>query len=71
MKEGAECHICIRVCPFTKPDGWLHDATKILIGAKSGSIDSILLKLDDVSGYGPGVDPNEFWEMDDYIHVKD
>jgi reductive dehalogenase len=71
MKEGAECHICIRVCPFTKPDGWLHDATKILIGAKSGSIDSILLKLDDVSGYGPGVPGGEFWEMDDYIHVKD
>ncbi len=69
---GGSCYNCIRVCPFNKPESWLHDATRVLIGAKSGSIDNILLKLDDASGYGTekGDDPRNFWDKDAYIHIK-
>jgi reductive dehalogenase len=68
---GGSCYNCIRVCPFNKPEGWLHDATRILIGAKSGSLDKLLLKLDDASGYGgKGIPPEKFWDIDTYVHVK-
>lgn len=70
--SGVSCSLCIGVCPFNKPEGWLHEATRILIGARSGSIDNILLKLDDVSGYGmkSKISSQEFWEKDEYIHIK-
>jgi reductive dehalogenase len=68
--SGVGCSKCIQTCPFNKADAWLHDATRVLIGAKSGSIDKILLKLDDASGYGKTMTPDEFWEKDNYIHIK-
>ena len=72
VEVGGSCYNCIRVCPFNKPDGWLHDATRVLIGARSGSLDKIMLKLDEVSGYGPdeGDPPEDFWDKDTYIHIK-
>jgi len=70
--NGSGCSVCVRVCPFNKPDeGWLHEATRILIGAKSGSLDSIMVKLDDASGYGKKEPNLDFWEKDNYIHIKD
>ena len=68
--NGSGCGQCIRVCPFNKPEGWLHEATRILIGAKSGSLDNLLLKLDDASGYGDQEPRFIFWEGDNYIHIK-
>ncbi|MEM8533624.1 MAG: reductive dehalogenase [Chloroflexota bacterium] len=69
---GGSCSNCIRVCPFNKPEGWLHEATRILIGVKSGPLDQLLLKLDDASGFGAeeGDDPRDFWNKDTYIHIK-
>ncbi len=67
--NGSACSNCIRSCPFNKPEGWLHEATRILIGAKSGSIDKILVKLDDASGFG--LEPKfKFWKSDNFIHIK-
>ena len=68
---GTSCSVCLTSCPFNKPEGWLHEATRILIGAKSGTIDSILLKLDSASGYGKGMSSKEFWTKDKYVHIKD
>lgn len=73
MVNGAECHTCIRVCPFTKPKGLLHDFTRSLIGTvRSETLDRFLLFMDDVAGYGrkQGRDPREFWKMDHYIHIN-
>ncbi len=68
--QGSSCSTCIRVCPFNKPEGWLHDATRVLIGAKSGSIDNIMVKLDNASGYGRSEPNLNFWEKENYIHIK-
>ena len=69
---GGSCSNCIRVCPFNKPEGWLHEATRILIGVKSGPLDQLLLRLDDASGFGveEGDNPRDFWNKDTYIHIK-
>lgn len=68
---GLDCSNCIRACPFNKPEGWLHDATRLLIGAGNHTLDKAMLKLDDASGYGVQADIREFWSTDRYVHIKD
>jgi hypothetical protein len=72
---GAGCHTCIRVCPFNKPDTWLHELTKVLIGGvRSKSLDKLLVTLDDASGYGKpngqARDPRKYWNLDNFVHIK-
>lgn len=72
-QQGMDCSKCIQVCPFNKPQGWLHEATHILIGANSGTIDKLLLNLDDASQYGDRAAPSEFWKTKinkDFVHTK-
>jgi reductive dehalogenase len=69
-QTGLDCANCIRVCPFNKPEGWLHDATRILIGAKSHAIAKVMLKLDDASGFGEQVDPRGYWKKNRFVHIK-
>lgn len=68
--NGSGCGQCIRVCPFNKPDSWLHDVTRVLIGAKVGAVDDLLVKLDDASGFGAEEPTFDFWETDEFIHIK-
>jgi len=68
---GLDCANCIRVCPFNKPEGWLHDATRLLIGARSHTLDKAMLKLDDASGYGGQANLREFWKKDRFVHIKE
>ena len=75
-ESGVACSNCIRVCPFNKPDGWLHKVTRMLIGGiKSKNLDRLLLKLDDASGYGRPIGEarptRKFWGIDRYIHIKE
>ena len=67
---GSSCANCVRVCPFNKPEGWLHAATRILIGAENGPLDKLLLNLDDASGYGVSQPKFDFWDNENYIHIK-
>lgn len=60
--NGMDCSVCLRACPFNKADSWLHDVTRVLIGAKSGTIDKALLSLDDASRYGEQVRAKDFWK---------
>lgn len=70
-ESGTGCSQCIVSCPFNKVEGWLHEATRILIGAKSGPLDKLLLKLDDASGYGTPKPSREFWDQDTCMHIKE
>jgi len=70
-QSGLDCANCIRVCPFNKPEGWLHEATRWLIGANTHSIDQWMLKLDDASGYGRQADPRKFWKKNRFVHIKE
>jgi len=55
---------------FNKPEGWLHDATRFLIGAESRTLDKVMLKMDDASGFGRQADPQEYWKKSHFIHIK-
>ena len=69
--NGMDCATCIRVCPFNKPESWLHEATRTLIGVGSGTLDKLMVSLDDSSQYGEQKDPNEFWRTKEvFIHTK-
>jgi epoxyqueuosine reductase len=71
-QTGMDCMNCIRTCPFNKPQAWLHEATRVLIGAKSGTIDSVLKSLDNASAFGEQADPVEFWRRKKiFIHTKE
>ncbi len=59
--NGASCANCVRVCPFNKPSGWLHDAVRW--GVKNTRwMDSTLVKLDNFFGYGKQASAEHFWE---------
>ncbi len=60
-ENGMDCGTCVRVCPFNKPEAWLHKATRSLIGAGSETIDQILVQIDTASGFGEQKDANDFW----------
>jgi reductive dehalogenase len=69
-QNGSDCSNCISVCPFNKPDTWVHQAARILIGAKSGNLNKLLLKLDDASGYGAEKDSASYWRKNNFVHIK-
>jgi reductive dehalogenase len=70
-QTGMDCANCIRVCPFNKPEGWVHDATRLLIGANNHTVDQAMLKLDETSGFGEQADPREYWKKSRFVHIKD
>lgn len=76
-ESGVGCSNCIAACPFNKPESWMHEATRILIGAKSGPIDALMANLDHASGYGglleePDADAvKAFWEKKNFIHIDE
>ena len=57
--EGS-CMNCIRVCPFNKPTGWLHDMVRWMI-KHTPWLDSFLVKMDDLFGYGKQEKAGKYW----------
>jgi len=57
--EGS-CMNCIRVCPFNKPGGWFHDVVRWLV-KHAPWLDSLLVKTDDLFGYGKQVKASKYW----------
>jgi reductive dehalogenase len=55
-KNKSHCSNCIRVCPFNKPDSWIHGATRKII-ARTSLFDEFLIKLDGILRYGEQVIP--------------
>lgn len=49
-RNGTHCSICIRVCPWNKPDGVLHHFVRLL--AERGLFTRTLVRMDQLLGYG-------------------
>lgn len=62
--ENSSCSNCLRVCPFSKPKGVLHDTTRWFIG-NIRSLDKVMLWFDDVFGYDKQITTEEFWKKMD------
>jgi reductive dehalogenase len=55
------CTQCLRICPFNKPPGRLHDLTRLLI-RKAPFFNRWLARLDEVFGYQKLFPTDEFWK---------
>ena len=60
-KAGTNCGICLRVCPFNKGDGKLHDIARFFI-RNAPWMNRFLIGLDDAMGYGRFKKPEGFWQ---------
>ena len=59
--RSGSCLNCIRVCPFNKPSGWLHEAVKYGVNHWRW-LDHAFLWGDKIFGYGKRHSADEFWE---------
>jgi epoxyqueuosine reductase QueG len=62
-KNACDCGNCIRVCPFNKPDGVLHEVTRWFI-ERFPKLNASIVKADDILGYGKQADVAAFWDKD-------
>jgi epoxyqueuosine reductase QueG len=53
VKNGNHCSICIRVCPWNKPDNLFHKTVRIL--AERSILTGLLISMDQAFGYGKQV----------------
>jgi epoxyqueuosine reductase len=60
-KNGTDCSNCIRVCPFNKPPGLLHEAVRWGIN-RARSLNRLYLLGDDIMGYGRRKSARHFWK---------
>ncbi len=61
VKNWMDCSQCIKVCPFNKPQGFFHDAARVVI-RKMPRFNRALIWMDDLLGYGKPVKSNHFWD---------
>jgi reductive dehalogenase len=62
-ENGGGCVTCQSVCPYSKPQTWIHDLVKG-VSAKTSIFNSTFTTLDDVLGYGTTLkdnDPMKWW----------
>lgn len=63
--NGFSCSNCKRVCPFTKPNNsWLHRIIRKVIEGRIGPLNTLMVTLDQASGYGGQLQDRDFWGMD-------
>ena len=61
-KNRSDCATCMRVCPFNKPRGMIHDASRSMIRQKKQIINRLLLLIDDILGYHRRIPADRFWD---------
>jgi len=59
-KNRMDCAHCIRVCPFNKAPGIIHDAVRVVI-KKTNLFNSLFDRIDTLLGYGRPIRPEKFW----------
>lgn len=64
-KNRMSCNICIRVCPFNKAPGMIHDAIRAVI-KRTTLFNALFTQMDNVFGYDKIVPAKRFW--DSYSH---
>ncbi|NOR14270.1 MAG: reductive dehalogenase [Candidatus Aminicenantes bacterium] len=70
-ENGTDCNTCIYVCPYNKPQSWLHDAARMMIGVKSRALNKVALELDDACGYGKAGSAEAYWKKTKpFMHIK-
>ena len=52
MVSNPKCMACIGSCPYNKPDYWIHRAAVFMASRRSALTNWILVKIDDLLGYG-------------------
>lgn len=60
-KNRMSCANCIRVCPFNKPSGILHEISRVLI-RKTSRFNRFLVWIDDALGYHKALPAQRFWD---------
>jgi len=63
-KNRTDCANCIRVCPFNKSRGKIHDVSRSMIRGKSPVLNRFLIWIDDILGYDKPFPPERFWDSD-------
>jgi reductive dehalogenase len=70
--NGSYCGRCIKVCPWSKPKGWLHDKVR-RIPRHTPWLDKFIIKMDDIMGYGKQHQENKWWfdleEVDGVLQI--
>jgi reductive dehalogenase len=65
-QHGSSCGTCIKVCPWNKPPGIAHDAVRWMV-RNAPFMDSLIVKMDDVWGYGKPEPDTKWWLDLEYI----
>jgi len=57
---GTGCNHCTKVCPWNKPEDWIHDTVRWMVKYTS-FLDRFIIKLDDIWGYGKQNKKDKWW----------
>lgn len=60
---GGDCGKCLNVCPWNKPDRFIHRLTKGII-KRTSLFNRFFVWLDNALGYGKPKDPEKWWDLD-------
>jgi reductive dehalogenase len=58
---GGGCGICLPVCPWNKPNTFLHRTVKAVV-KRTTLFNRLLVKLDKILGYGKPLPPEKWWQ---------
>jgi reductive dehalogenase len=61
-KNRSDCATCMRVCPFNKPSGMIHDVSRSVIRQRNPVINQFLIWIDDILGYHKRIPAKRFWD---------
>jgi reductive dehalogenase len=59
-QAGCSCGRCIRVCPWNKPEGRIHDTVRWMV-KHTPFLDKFIVKMDDIWGYGKQDKRYKWW----------
>lgn len=59
--KATSCTNCMRVCPFNKTEGWVHDQVRFFV-KHTPWMNRIFMKLDSLFGYDKQLSAGEFWK---------